>query len=210
MKGLIKKDLFMIRSNCKILLILFIVYLIMTIEGNDFAMFLLPFMSIMLMISTFSYDSYNKWTSYAITLPNGREKSVRAKYLATLLIALVTTIFTLILLIAVSYFKTNTINMEEILENMLGMLFGIFVIQAFMYPSIYKFGVEKARIGIFILVFGVAIIGGVLSKLFDFSKIADMFKFLNQYSLIVIPLAMFGLLYLSYKVSEKIYQKKEF
>ena len=161
MKGLIKKDLFMIRSNCKILLILFIVYLIMTIEGNDFAMFLLPFMSIMLMISTFSYDSYNKWTSYAITLPNGREKSVRAKYLATLLIALVTTIFTLILLIAVSYFKTNTINMEEILENMLGMLFGIFVIQAFMYPSIYKFGVEKARIGIFILVFGVAIIVGV-------------------------------------------------
>ncbi|MDE5540007.1 MAG: ABC-2 transporter permease, partial [Bacilli bacterium] len=90
MLGLIKKDLFMIKSNLKILVILFVVYGLMAYQGEMSLSFVLPFMSVMIMISTFSYDTYNKWDAYSITLPNGRKNSVRAKYLATLLLIIIT------------------------------------------------------------------------------------------------------------------------
>ncbi len=210
MKGLIKKDLLMIRGNFRFLVILLIVCIFLTIEGEEIALFLLPFMNIMLMMSTFSYDFYNKWHIYVSTLPKGKEKSVRAKYLATLLMMIATMLFTFILFVTVNYAKTQQVNMEEILSTILGMVLGIILVQSVMYPAIYKFGVEKARIGIFVFVFATAFIGGVLSNFIDFSSFFSAIEFINRYWLVITPIIIAILLYASYKVSEKIYKKKEF
>ena len=77
MLGLIKKDLLMIKSNIKTLFIILVVYGVMAYQGQMDLSFILPFMSVMIMISTFSYDAYNKWDAYASCLPNGRQNSVR-------------------------------------------------------------------------------------------------------------------------------------
>jgi len=84
MWGFIKKDILMMKGNFKLLAILFIIYGVMAMEGEMDLSFLLPFMSVMIMISTFAYDQYNHWDSYLCSLPNGRKNSVKAKYLATL------------------------------------------------------------------------------------------------------------------------------
>lgn len=210
MLGLIKKDLLMIRSNFKLLAILFFVYGVMAFQGEMDLSFLLPFMSVMIMISTFSYDNYNQWDAYAITLPDGRKNSVRAKYLATILLIIVTTMIITALAIIIAYARTKVINFENIFSTLLGAIFATTLLLSFMYPVIYKFGVEKARIGLFVVVFGIAIISGIIVKLFDFESLFQALDMLNNYWLIIIPIVTILMVYLSCKISEGIYRKKEY
>ena len=209
MLGFIKKDLLMIKSNIKIFVILLIIYVFMTFQGQMDLSFLLPFMSVMIMISTFSYDTFNKWDAYAVTLPNGRKNSVMGKYIATIILIEITTIIITILSFTISYAKTKIIDFENIIGTIFGSLFATILLQSFMYPAMYKFGPEKARIGIFVVVFGVAIIGGTVAKYVDLSPMIKMLDSIGTYWMIVFPVTMILMLYISYKASERIYFKKE-
>lgn len=210
MKGLIKKDFLMIKSNIKVLGILFVVYGLMAFKGEMDLSFLLPFMSIMIMIPTFSYDTYNKWDAYVITLPNGKKNSVRAKYVSTILLLVITTIMISIFEVIIAYSRTKSIDIENILSTLLGVIFATTLLQAFMYPVIYKFGIEKARIKIFVAVFGIALIASIIEKAFDFKPLLESLKVLNNYWTLILPIIMVIVLYVSYKISERIYQKKEY
>ncbi len=210
MMGFIKKDLAMIKSNFKLLGILLVVYTIMGLLGQMDISFILPFISVMIMISTFSYDNYNKWDAYAACLPNGRKNSVRAKYITTILMIMVVAIITIILSFIISYVNTQTINYGQILVSMLGTIFGTLLVLTFMYPIIYKFGIEKARIGIFLIVFGVVIIGGFIVKYGDLSFAIKALNFFENYLVIILILLTIIMVYTSYKISVKIYRKKEF
>lgn len=210
MLGLIKKDLLMTKSNIKVLFIILVVYGVMAYQGQMDLSFILPFMSVMLMISTFSYDAYNKWDAYVCCLPNGRKNSVRAKYIATLLLIIVTTAIVTILMIAIAYDRIKSIDLESVFSTILGAVFATTILESFMYPSIYKFGVEKARIGIFIVVFGIAIVGGIIAKYIDFKPMLQKLNNLGNSWMIILPIVMIVILYLSYKISEGIYRKKEY
>ncbi len=210
MLGLIQKDLAMIKSNFKLMGILLIVYVIMGLMGAADISFILPFMSIMIMISSFSYDNYNKWDAYSVSLPNGRKNSVKAKYLTTILMVLIVSVVTTILSFIISYINTKTINYEQILVTMLGVIFGTLLVLTFMYPIIYKFGVEKARIGIFLIVFGIVIIGSLLASYVDLSHLAHSLSFLEDYIIIILILITIIMVYISYLISAKIFSKKEF
>ncbi len=210
MIGFIKKDLAMIKSNFKLLGILIIVYTIMGLMGKMDISFILPFMCVMIMISSFSYDNYNKWDAYSISLPNGRKNSVKSKYITTILLTLIVSIITTLLSFAISYVNNKTINYEQILVTMLGVIFGTLLVLTFMYPIIYKFGVEKARIGIFLLVFGIVIIGSLLANYIDLSNVLKFLSFLEDYLIIILIMVAIIMVYVSYKISEKIFIKKEF
>lgn len=210
MLGLIKKDFLMLKGNFKTWLILLFVYIVMVFQESMSLAFLLPFMCVVTMLSTFSYDSYNKWDAYVCSLPDGRKNSVKAKYIATLLLILVTVIITTILTIIIGYYRTKTINLENMEETIIEAIFATTLLQSIMYPTIYKFGVEKARIVIFIVVFGFALIGGVLSKYIDFEFIIQGLTFLENYTMIIIPIVIVVMLYISYKISESIYIRKEY
>jgi len=210
MLGLIKKDLLMIKSNLKILVILTIIYVIMAFEGEIDFTFILPFMSVMLMISTFSYDSYNKWDVYACSLPNGRKNNVTSKYLATFILVIITTIIVTLISILITYATKKAVNLEDTFLSIFGVFFATILIQSFMYPAIYKFGVEKARIGLFVLVFGIAIIGSILTKFIDFSVLVNFLEKLNNNLLIILPIITITIILISYKISITISKKKEY
>ena len=209
MLGFIKKDLLMIKSNIKILAILLLIYVVMAFQGQMDLSFLLPFMSVMIMMSTFSYDSYNKWDAYAISLPDGRKSSVKAKYLATIILIIATTIIITILSFTISYVKTKIIDFENIIGTIFGSLFATILLQSFIYPAMYKFGPEKARIGLMTIIFGIVIIGSFIMQYVDFSSIIKILNFIEAYWIIVFLIAMISMLYISYKISERIYFKKE-
>lgn len=210
MRGLIKKDFLMIKSNIKILVLLFIVYGFLSFNEEMDLLFLLPFMSIMIMISTFSYDAYNKWDAYVITMPDGRKNSVKSKYLATVILLVISTLIVSILAVILAYSKSKSINLENILSTFLGSFFAMILLQSFMYPAIYKFGLEKARIGIFVIVFGITIFLSMISKVINFGLIVKLLDNIDGYLLIILPIIMALMLYISYKISERIYLKKEF
>ena len=209
MLGLIKKDFLMLKGNFKTWLILLFVYIVMAFQETTNLSFLLPFMCVVTMLSTFSYDSYNKWDAYVCSLPDGRKNSVRAKYIATLLLIFVTLLITTILTV-IDYYRTNAVNLESIVESIFGAIFATTLLQSIMYPAIYKYGVEKARIAIFIAVFGFALIGGVLSKYIDFESIIQGLAFLENYIMMIIPVIIVVMLYISYKIAETVYKRKEY
>ena len=124
----------------------------------------------------------------------------------TLIVSIITTLLSFI----ISYVNNKTINYEQILVTMLGVIFGTLLVLTSMYPIIYKFGVEKARIGIFLLVFGIVIIGSLLANYVDLSNILKSLSFLEDYLIIILIIVAIIMVYVSYKISEKIFIKKEF
>lgn len=209
MFGLIKKDLLMIKQNLKVFLIVFIVFLSMTIINESDMTFILPLMATMLSISTFSYDSFNKWDAYAITLPNGRRNIVTAKYISTLLIVLISFGVSITSLLIMSKCGV-ALNLSSSIAELIGCLAAVFIIISVMFPIIYKLGVEKGRIALFVLFFGVTGLAVLISQNMHISISSNIIGFLNNYYKIIIPIVACILMFVSYKFSERFYFKKEF
>ena len=210
MLGLIKKDFLLIKANLKSMAIIFIVYLILAFQGTFDVTFIIPLIGIMLFISTFSYDDFNNWNSYAVTLPNGRKNVVRAKYIASIILTIILAIVSLTIGIGISYTKTNSINVDEIMSSLMGTMLSSVIIISLLYPIVFKFGATNGRIILFAVVFGIAGIGALIAQFVDTTPIINMINRLDSYSLIAIPIISAILLGISYLISNKIYQNKEF
>ena len=210
MLGLIKKDFLLIKANSKQMVIIFIVYLMLAFQGKFDATFIVPLIGIMLFISTFSYDDFNNWNSYAVTLPDGRKNVVRAKYIASIILTIILAAVALVIGIGISYTKTNSINLNEIISSLMGTMLSSIIIISLLYPIVFKFGATNGRIILFAVVFGIAGIGTLIAQFVDMTSIINMINRLDSYSLIAIPIISAILLGISYLISNKIYQNKEF
>lgn len=210
MLGLIKKDFLLIKANLKSMVIIFIVYLILAFQGTFDVTFIIPLIGIMLFISTFSYDDFNNWNSYAVTLPDGRKNVVRAKYISSIILTVVLGAVALAIGIGISYTKTNTIKLDEIISSLMGTVLSSVIIISLLYPIVFKFGATNGRIILFAVVFGIAGIGALISNFVDMTPIINMINELDNYVLIAIPIISVILLSISYLVSNKIYKHKEF
>ena len=210
MFGLIKKDFLLIKANLKSMVIIFIVYLILAFQGTFDVTFIIPLIGIMLFISTFSYDDFNNWNSYAVTLPDGRKNVVRAKYIVSIILTVVLGIGALAIGIGISYTKTNSINLDEIISSLMRTMLSSVIIISLLYPIVFKFGATNGRIILFAVVFGIAGIGTLIAQFVDMTTIINMINRLDSYSLITIPIISVILIGISYLISNKIYQNKEF
>lgn len=210
MLGLIKKDFLLIKANLKSMVIIFIVYLMLAFQGAFDVTFIIPLIGIMLFISTFSYDDFNNWNSYAVTLPDGRKNVVRAKYIASIILTVVLGIGALAIGIGISYTKTNSINLDEIISSLMGTMLSSVIIISLLYPIVFKFGATNGRIILFAVVFGIAGIGALIAQFVDTTSIINMINRLDSYPLVAIPIISAISLGISYLISNKIYQSKEF
>ena len=207
MKGLIKKDLFIIKNNLKIILILFIVFFLTGLKNSTDMSYIPITLSVVLFLSTFSYDEFNKWDAYAITLPNGRINIVKSKYVATIILVVITSLISLILNLLIGYIN-NSLNFEEIISMLTGITFSIILIQSISYPIIFKFGIEKGRLLLFASIF---IIISLISLIpVSLNIPSNIILFIEKYWLILLALLTSIVLSISYLISKKIYLKKEF
>lgn len=210
MLGLIKKDFLLIKANLKSMVIIFIVYLILAFQGTFDVTFIIPLIGIMLFISTFSYDDFNNWNSYAVTLPDGRKNVVRAKYIASIILTVILGIISLAISIGIGYARTNSINLEETISALMGTALSSVIIISLLYPIVFKFGATNGRIILFAVIFGTTGIIAVISNFVDMTSIINMINELDSCSFIAIPIISVILLGISYLISNKIYQSKEF
>lgn len=207
MLGFIKKDLLLVKNNFKSILIALVIYGLFIITNEMDASFILPFMMFMIVVSTFSYDDYNKWNTYAVTLPFGRENIIKGKYIATTILILGVSILGIMLSFVV-YGIRGDFNLENTFSLCLGYLAAIIFMISIIYPIIFKYGSEKGRIAMFTFSFLIVAIAGIVSK-FDI-KISETFlNFMDNYGLFII-LGIVVLMFVgSYFISLKIYKKKE-
>ncbi len=210
MLGLIKKDFLLIKANLKSMVIIFIVYLMLAFQGTFDITFIVPLIGIMLFISTFSYDDFNNWNSYAVTLPDGRKNVVKAKYIASIILTVILGVATLAIGVGISYIKTNGINLDETIASLMGTMLSSVIIISLLYPIIFKFGATNGRIILFAVVFGVIGIVTLIAQFVDMTSIVNAISRLDNCSFIAIPVISVILLGISYLISNRIYQHKEF
>lgn len=211
MLGLIKKDLLMIKSSMKIFLAVIIIYAIISIiEGENYGFSIIPAFTVFIMLSTFSYDEFNKSDAYISTMPCGKKNVVKAKYLTTIILFAMATILSTCFSVILSIYKKD-FDLSYCIETSLGVTIGISIFQSLFYPMIYKYGIEKSRIGIFVVVFSLIGLGAFLSKLNIHINIAPVItNFFDNFWFIIIPILAATIIYISYRISTRIYIKKEF
>ena len=207
MKGLIKKDFYIIKQNMKYILLFLAVFGIIALEGDDILYFIPVFLITMIFITTFSYDDYNNWNAYAVTLPNGRKNVVKSKYIASITLTVFATLITYILSVIIGAINGN-LDLSNMTSLILSGLFSVVLIQAIMYPLIFKFGAEKGRIWLFVGVFLSVTIISIIFK--NISIPASIITFFSNYYVILLLSFIVVAMTISYIVSKNIYSKKEF
>ena len=209
MLGLIKKDLFMIKSNLRLLVILLFAFTVISFNDNNSLYFMISFLSLLLFMSTFSYDEYNKWDSYAIVFPVFRKDIVKSKYIATFVVVFFSFIVTFVLSVFMGYVNNN-LDFSKILSTLFGCAMAIFLIISIMYPFIFKYGIEKARLVIFAGVFGVSSILGLFFSNINIEFSQSFLLFMNDYGYFFLFVVVVLLFFLSYQISKRIYVNKNF
>jgi len=209
MLGLIKKDLLMVKSNLKIIVIILIVFGIMALQGQSDLSFVPALTSVMVFMSTFSYDEYNKFDAFAISLPNGRNNVVKSKYISSLVLIIASVAITMIASIGIGYIK-HSLDWEYILSTSVGCLFACVIVESVIFPLIFKFGVEKGRIGLFIGAFAFSSIIAIVAKTKPFKVSSSFISFLESNLPVILIVTSILLIAISYFISNKVYSKKEF
>ena len=221
-KGLLKKDLYNL-SSYKATLIIIIIFCGIAIIGTEainFAPIIICAIIGMISLSTFSYDEISKSNKYILTLPTNRKELVKEKFIlaigATILGGILGLLLTIIVVNVMNYIKPeNIINLdyESLVTTTIGGMWGISLIQAIQIPSIYKWGAEKGRIQMFVLLFMIiAVVFGVgyLIMNANFNINVEMIEsFMNKFGIALLIIFMKLMYYISYRISYKIYENKE-
>ena len=212
MLGLIKKDLLLLKSNLVYFFVIALIYSLLIVEGTFGISFILvlPIIAVIMFLSTFSYDDFNKWDAYAVTLPVLRKNIIKSKYIATLIIILGSSLLGLLISLLISVLPNQIFSLDIFIEEFLSAILGAIIFISIMFPLIYKIGIEKARISVFVVVFGLLIVFNFLGGFIDFSRVLDKLNSLSDVWFIVIPIIAMLFILVSYIITFRIYLKKEF
>ena len=221
-KGLLKKDLYNL-SSYKASLIIIILFCGIAIIGTDainFGPIVICTIVGMISLATFNYDEIAKSNKYILTLPTSRKEIVKEKFIlaisATILGGILGLALTIMVANVMNYIRSEdmiNINYESLITTTIGGMWGISLIQAIQIPSMYKWGAEKGRIQMFVLVFALIVIiagaGFLIMKTGFNIDIQQVNNIMNKYGLIMLAMSMVIMYYISYKISYKIYSNKE-
>lgn len=221
-KGLLKKDLYNLASYkaSLIIIVLFCGIAIVGTEAINWGSIIICTIVGMIALSTFSYDEIAKSNKYILTLPTNRKEIVKEKFIlaigATILGGILGLLLTIIVANVMNYVRPENminINYESLITTTIGGMFGISLIQAIQIPSIFKWGAEKGRIQMFILLFIIIVIAagaGFLIMKSNLNINMEMLEnFINQFGLVLLVALMIVMYSISYVVSYRIYKNKE-
>lgn len=207
MKSLIIKDFLNVKGQLKVYGLLLIFYSVFSFatKATDVigAMFIM--LSVLIVINTLSYDDKVKWDKYSLTMPISRSNIVLGKY--TFGLILLTIAF--LLSLGISTFTSLAINSTNstnlVIANLAMLAIGI-IFMSLILPILFKFGVEKGRM-LMMLVLLIPVCIAMIFQMLDieFPQNTDL-----DYLIYVIPVVLIVILVLSIVLSVKIYNKKEF
>ena len=211
MKGLILKDLAIVKTQLKSMIIVFAVVIFMMFMGQN-TNFVVMYSNILFMmfgVTTLSYDAFENGYAFLFTLPVTRKLYVKEKYVFSLGCLLVGFLVSL----GVLGFTAITTKTFDI-SLAVGYMFGGIIFLSIMLPIDFKFGPEKARVAMIIVILILVSTGYALVEA---AKKLDLLKYLANIPEIgvasvlgILGVIAFSVLFASYKISCKIICKKEF
>lgn len=217
MKGLIIKDIYNIGHNMKSMLITLIILAIAFIPQKDMGPVSYVIASSVICCTmvntTFYFDDTSDWTKYAMILPITKKELVLSKYIVLLIFTVLGSLlgFSIGMIGGIITKQVALINLNDILAMLVAIPAGIavgLIIGSIAIALIFKYGSEQARI---LMVASVAIPGILvytiykIGLLFDINLSATMLKSLMLMS----PLIIIAFIYLMFKISCKLFIKKD-
>ena len=211
MLGLIKKDLLTIKTVSKPLIIIIIALLALSIQTKtEDVIYMLPLIGIIAFLSTFSYDQFNNWDAYTSALPNGRKNQIKSKYLTSVIIIITLTILSVLFSLLITKINQKPINIDQIITQTLVILLTSTITISLLFPVMIKYGAQNGRLIVFIIVILLALLSTLTTKIKEINILNDIEKIIENHTHIIIPLISLIALIISYLISKKIYQNKEF
>lgn len=146
MKGLIRKDIYVLTRQMRFFLLFLAIFALL--PGYNMAVFAIAY-SAMLPYTAMAYDERSKWSDLAAMMPYTPGDIVLSKYLLGWVLVASATVLALIpRLIFGSILPSYTGNSSALF---LSFCVGLAVI-AITMPLLFRFGVEKGRMGIVLLI----------------------------------------------------------
>ena len=216
MKGLLLKDLSILKTQGRSSVIIIAIAMFMLIVGNNatFAVIYANILFVTFGITTLSYDTHDNGYAFLFTLPISRKLYVMEKYVFSLFSIAIGVTLSLILMLGVSFTKDDYVLTTSDLAFVIGYALGSIVFLSIMLPINLKFGPEKGRIAMII------VIAVIVASGFSISKVAGKVDLTKVYWGIseIKPMVVMGIfvmivlviLSVSYLISCKIMKKKEF
>jgi hypothetical protein len=211
MSGLILKDILNLKKYMKQMGIILIVYLFMSIsfKNPNLIVFMMVFVTTMLIVTSMAYDESTKWDKYALTMPITKKDLVKSKYVLLVLLALSGGVISLISAFILSKF-IGVSDYEEMLLTSAGVVLASLFLFSIIIPIIFKMGTEKTRI-IMIILFAVpTILITGFSKIFKDLNMPQLTAEQVKYLVYASPFVVLLIVFLSYNLSISILNKKEF
>ena len=217
-KGLITKDILQLKTYKRTLIIFIVIFTLTSISqesglGNILAIMLTLGFG-MFSMASFNYDELNKADRYILTLPLTKKEFVLSKYILVIGSTVIGNIIGITLGVVLTFAINKQVpNIEELISVGLGSVLGIGIIEAIQIPCVYKWGAEKGRIQMVIVTALVALLAGGIIFIVEKANIQLPANNIIEIFSKFLPLIFIGLTliiyYISYKVSYKIYDKKE-
>ena len=142
MKGLIIKDLTVLKSSLKTVLIIVVLFAFMGIKSGS--AYMTTFASVyaaILPMTCMAYDERSRFNRYAVAMPISPRDIALSKYFTGLILAAVATAIALV----IALFTKAPIG-----ETAVGCMLIPAFYHTFMLPVMFKFGVEKSRLMVLI------------------------------------------------------------
>jgi hypothetical protein len=208
-KGLFIKDFLLFKKTGRIFLLLLVLYMFMTIFTHTDLGPLMVFLTGMLSISTFAYDEQAKWDGYALTMPVSKRDLVLSKYVVAIILCFVGAVAGAVLSVA-SKLNAPLINWNSILITSGVALCASYLFNSLALPLLYKFGAEKSRV-VLLACYAVPLIAAslVLNELEKSSGALLRLQSLLNLGAILLPFVTIAVLFLSYRISLHIFNKKD-
>lgn len=198
---LMLKDWYVLKKRSGITLFIILFFAVFAgLQGGFLYTAMCTMMMIMLTLTTFAYDQSDGWEAYVSALPVSRKAVIQSKYLFGLLAVAGSILLVLASTVVFRGFEV------EILLNALAVQFflGLFFL-SLNYPLILKFGFEKSRVWYILITFLIVGAGSALTTVASKAAPQD-----TASVTLIAGILVFSLLVISYFISLRIINRKEF
>ena len=205
MIGLMRKDLFVADKSGRLLLVMAVEFSMIPSMGNFGATYAMM-LALMMPLTSIAYDERSKWDKYAAMLPYTPGQIVWSKYLLayfyTVLGGGIIVLGTLLRGIA-----TGSVDWETTMQLTVMMGVAMLFVMALGLPVIYRFGSEKGRF-VMIVIMGLGV-GAALGLMGVFGELPELPRLPLPAVAAVIAVLVVAATYASFRASVHFYKKRQ-
>lgn len=213
MKGILIKDLYVAAKQCRYLLISPIVFIAISVFGQNTGTLFFAFFASLLMsmfpMTIMSFDERSRWDVFSIALPYKRSDLVLSKYILSMAgnVTAAVLYFVISLIVNIGSWDIEFYFSIAVISASFGLIY-----TAIAFPPIFKLGVEKGRIWYLISIVAISVMGGIIAENASglFTPTTEPIPMENlSAGLIAFPISLI-LVAISALISIKFYEKREF